>query len=149
MSTSALKRKKLPACDYCKARRVLCHPQPDGSCPRCLEKGVEYVSYSKNLGISLKFVCSCTTTPVIRRKRRTKAELASTETGSSLSISVEIPLIPVGHEMVAPTRSAPFIGTSSEPSPVPPSLKLPPAVVEELIECASWIFALCVVLIPV
>ncbi|KAJ3868217.1 hypothetical protein EV359DRAFT_60860 [Lentinula novae-zelandiae] len=34
------KCKKLPACDYCKAKRVLCHPQQGASCPRCLEKGV-------------------------------------------------------------------------------------------------------------
>ncbi|KAF5352920.1 hypothetical protein D9758_007940 [Tetrapyrgos nigripes] len=51
--------KKPPACDYCKARRVLCHPQPFGrSCPRCLEKGVH-----------------CTTTPTVRRKRRQQREI--------------------------------------------------------------------------
>ncbi|KAF5350392.1 hypothetical protein D9758_012438 [Tetrapyrgos nigripes] len=51
--------KKPPACDYCKARRVLCHPQPEGkSCPRCLEKGVK-----------------CTTTPSVRRKRTRKHEI--------------------------------------------------------------------------
>ncbi|GAA6033140.1 hypothetical protein JCM8097_002965 [Rhodosporidiobolus ruineniae] len=44
------KKKKPPACDRCKAKRVLCHPNPAG-CPRCIEKGVE-----------------CTTTPVVRRK---------------------------------------------------------------------------------
>ncbi|KAK7018459.1 Zn(2)-C6 fungal-type domain-containing protein [Favolaschia claudopus] len=33
------KAKKPPACDACKARRVLCHPQPNGApCPRCVEK---------------------------------------------------------------------------------------------------------------
>ncbi|KAF8209188.1 hypothetical protein K438DRAFT_259439 [Mycena galopus ATCC 62051] len=42
--------KKPPACDSCKARRVLCHPQPNNSpCPRCVEKKI-----------------LCTTTPVIR-----------------------------------------------------------------------------------
>ncbi|KAJ7205666.1 hypothetical protein C8J57DRAFT_1734606 [Mycena rebaudengoi] len=51
---SDLKRKKPPACDYCRARRVLCHPQPHGlPCPRCVEKN--------NI---------CTSTPVIRAKRR-------------------------------------------------------------------------------
>ncbi|KAL1745602.1 hypothetical protein HDZ31DRAFT_36108 [Schizophyllum fasciatum] len=59
-STSAVeKRKKPPACDYCKARRVICHSQPDGKpCPRCVEKDI-----------------ICTTTPVVRRqpKRRAKA----------------------------------------------------------------------------
>ncbi|KAJ7703902.1 hypothetical protein B0H17DRAFT_1040129 [Mycena rosella] len=45
-----LKKKKPPACDSCKARRVLCHPTTDGTpCPRCIEKGTK-----------------CTTTPVTR-----------------------------------------------------------------------------------
>ncbi|KAF5346168.1 hypothetical protein D9758_009924 [Tetrapyrgos nigripes] len=54
LSSNTLKpKKKPPACDHCKARRVLCHPQPYGkSCPRCAEKGVK-----------------CTTTPSIRRRR--------------------------------------------------------------------------------
>ncbi|KAF5352964.1 hypothetical protein D9758_007933 [Tetrapyrgos nigripes] len=53
--------RKPPACDYCKARRVLCHPQPFGrSCPRCLEKGVH-----------------CTTTPTVRRKRRQQREITA------------------------------------------------------------------------
>ncbi|KAJ7290340.1 hypothetical protein C8J57DRAFT_340486 [Mycena rebaudengoi] len=52
--TSHMKRKKLPACDYCRARRVLCHPQLNGNpCPRCVEKN--------NI---------CTTTPVIPFKKR-------------------------------------------------------------------------------
>ncbi|CAK5265431.1 unnamed protein product [Mycena citricolor] len=35
------KKKKPPACDACKARRVLCHSQPNGiPCPRCAEKGI-------------------------------------------------------------------------------------------------------------
>ncbi|KAJ7500012.1 hypothetical protein FB451DRAFT_1549465 [Mycena latifolia] len=45
-----VRKKKPPACDSCKARRVLCHPTTDGtSCPRCIEKGIR-----------------CTTTPVAR-----------------------------------------------------------------------------------
>ncbi|KAJ7616059.1 hypothetical protein FB45DRAFT_1008227 [Roridomyces roridus] len=40
MSTQS-KSKKPPACDSCKARRVLCHPQLNGApCPRCVEKGI-------------------------------------------------------------------------------------------------------------
>ncbi|KAJ7708050.1 hypothetical protein B0H17DRAFT_450501 [Mycena rosella] len=36
------KNKKPPACDACKARRVLCHPKPNFGlpCPRCAEKGI-------------------------------------------------------------------------------------------------------------
>ncbi|KAJ7243925.1 hypothetical protein B0H12DRAFT_1130107 [Mycena haematopus] len=48
------KPKKPPACDACKARRVLCHPQPHGApCPRCVEKNQK-----------------CTTTPVPRGRPR-------------------------------------------------------------------------------
>ena len=44
-TSTVTKRKKPPACDYCKARRVICHPQPDGKpCPRCEEKEVTSVS---------------------------------------------------------------------------------------------------------
>ncbi|KAL1748685.1 hypothetical protein HDZ31DRAFT_29168 [Schizophyllum fasciatum] len=52
---SSNKRKR--ACDYCKAKRVICHPHPDG-CPRCIEKGVR-----------------CVTT-VVPRRTRTKAKKA-------------------------------------------------------------------------
>ncbi|KAE9402055.1 hypothetical protein BT96DRAFT_1017868 [Gymnopus androsaceus JB14] len=105
------KRKKLPACDYCKTRRVLCHPQLDGSCPRCLEKGV-----------------NCTTTPVIRRKRRTKAQLAESSGGAgSSSISPAEAPLPSAGNTVALT--------------LPPSLELPAAIVEKLIGsfCSPYI----------
>ncbi|KAF5343989.1 hypothetical protein D9758_012921 [Tetrapyrgos nigripes] len=63
-STGALikpRLKKPPACDYCRTRRVLCHPQPEGrSCPRCLEKGVK-----------------CTTTSVREKRRRQREILAA------------------------------------------------------------------------
>lgn len=46
------KEKKLPACDACKLRRVLCCPQPSPTpCPRCVSKSIK-----------------CTTTPVVRKK---------------------------------------------------------------------------------
>ncbi|KAF7332373.1 Zn(2)-C6 fungal-type transcriptional factor [Mycena kentingensis (nom. inval.)] len=32
--------KKAPACDSCKSKRVLCYPQPNGPCPRCVDKGI-------------------------------------------------------------------------------------------------------------
>ncbi|KAF7342326.1 Zn(2)-C6 fungal-type domain-containing protein [Mycena venus] len=57
------KPKKPPACDSCKARRVLCHPQPNSQpCPRCAEKNT-----------------TCTTTPVVRgrpRRRVTRPQLS-------------------------------------------------------------------------
>ncbi|KAJ7501917.1 hypothetical protein B0H11DRAFT_2275079 [Mycena galericulata] len=47
-------QKKPPACDTCKARRVLCHPQPNAApCPRCADKGIV-----------------CTTTPLSRGRPR-------------------------------------------------------------------------------
>lgn len=46
------KRKRLPACDCCKMRRLKCEPvPPPGSCPRCKATGVV-----------------CTTTPTVRKK---------------------------------------------------------------------------------
>ncbi|KAE9402057.1 hypothetical protein BT96DRAFT_1017870 [Gymnopus androsaceus JB14] len=120
MSTKAtsMKRKKLPACDSCKARRVLCHPQSNGPCPRCSEKGV-----------------NCTTTPVVRRKRRTKVQLVQSSEGAGSSSTS--PCIPpdassVENAVVAVSmRSTSFSGALSEPSPVPPSLEMPVAMVEE------------------
>ncbi|KAJ7065629.1 hypothetical protein C8F01DRAFT_1351588 [Mycena amicta] len=45
MSAPRIRHKKLPkppACDRCKSRRVLCHPQPNGApCPRCAEQDAE------------------------------------------------------------------------------------------------------------
>ncbi|KAL1751097.1 hypothetical protein FB107DRAFT_294138 [Schizophyllum commune] len=68
------KRKKPPACDYCKTRRVICHPQPDGKpCPRCIEKGVE-----------------CTTTPTVRRRRRTREEIEAEKAASLAAASASI-----------------------------------------------------------
>ncbi|GAA5985123.1 hypothetical protein JCM10908_002531 [Rhodotorula pacifica] len=63
------KPKKPPACDFCKAKRVLCHPSSEG-CPRCNEKGIR-----------------CTTTPVCRRKRRTKAQLAADAAAEAIDVS--------------------------------------------------------------
>ncbi|KAL1742833.1 hypothetical protein HDZ31DRAFT_42390 [Schizophyllum fasciatum] len=35
------RKRKKRACDYCRLKRVICHPQPNGkSCPRCEEKGI-------------------------------------------------------------------------------------------------------------
>ncbi|KAJ7908505.1 hypothetical protein B0H13DRAFT_2016524 [Mycena leptocephala] len=48
------KKKKPPACDSCKASRILCHPQPaNAPCPRCVVKNI-----------------ICTTTPVARGRPR-------------------------------------------------------------------------------
>ncbi|KAJ6562231.1 hypothetical protein B0H19DRAFT_1143874 [Mycena capillaripes] len=68
--------KKPPACDSCKARRVLCHPQPDNApCPRCVEKNT-----------------ICTTTPIARgRPKKAVKPTASTSfvgpRGSSLAVA--------------------------------------------------------------
>ncbi|KAJ7323872.1 hypothetical protein DFH08DRAFT_941362 [Mycena albidolilacea] len=68
------KLKKPPACDNCKARRVLCHPQPNGPCPRCAEKDT-----------------ICTTTPSVRgRYRKTvKPAHSPASRGSSSLLSQE------------------------------------------------------------
>ncbi|KAJ7238125.1 hypothetical protein B0H12DRAFT_1137884 [Mycena haematopus] len=71
--------KKPPACDNCKARRVLCHPQPNNApCPRCLEKNI-----------------LCTTTPVVRGRPRNapvKYPAQPTASTSAVASSREFPL---------------------------------------------------------
>ncbi|KAJ7267333.1 hypothetical protein C8J57DRAFT_1717722 [Mycena rebaudengoi] len=70
-----VQRKKPPACDYCRTRRVLCHPQSGGlPCPRCIEKN--------NI---------CTTTPAIRATKR-KAPSASVEPALPILTAAQSPL---------------------------------------------------------
>ncbi|KAJ7480808.1 hypothetical protein FB451DRAFT_1556320, partial [Mycena latifolia] len=58
-----MKLRKPPACNACKARRVICHPQPNGApCPRCAEKDIQ-----------------CTTTPLPRGRPRKNPVLESPE----------------------------------------------------------------------
>ncbi|KAL1682734.1 hypothetical protein EV122DRAFT_274116 [Schizophyllum commune] len=66
---SSNKRKR--ACDYCKAKRVICHPHPDG-CPRCREKGVH-----------------CTTTLKPRRPRTTKGKQPETPQAADIPMEQE------------------------------------------------------------
>ncbi|KAJ7172928.1 hypothetical protein C8R43DRAFT_977899 [Mycena crocata] len=72
MYTSASqKSKKPPACDACKARRVLCHSQPnDLPCPRCAEKGI---------------ICRTTYIPRGRPRKDTQPVESSNSSGSGES----------------------------------------------------------------
>ncbi|KAL1746550.1 hypothetical protein HDZ31DRAFT_33918 [Schizophyllum fasciatum] len=125
-STSVVKkRKKPPACDYCKGRRVICHPQPNGKpCPRCVEKGVV-----------------CTTTPVVRRKSKRHVEdgddLATPATPSTSTAS------PFRAAQTEPTDNdeTPASISAQSLSPAPEAVltwrdahPLPATLVEELIK---------------
>ncbi|KAJ7848014.1 hypothetical protein B0H14DRAFT_2583237 [Mycena olivaceomarginata] len=74
-----------------RARRVLCHPQPDGKpCPRCVEKGNMFILFreagEKQLPISQHNpLFRCTTTPIIRGRPRKNVESAAPETPTSLA----------------------------------------------------------------
>ncbi|KAF8178968.1 hypothetical protein K438DRAFT_1938531 [Mycena galopus ATCC 62051] len=83
MSRQPQKRlKKPPACDSCKARRVLCHPQPNNSpCPRCLEKKI-----------------LCTTTPVIRGRPHCQRTTPVPSNSLVLQGSFSTAVAPVPHE---------------------------------------------------
>ncbi|GAA5914366.1 hypothetical protein JCM6882_008173, partial [Rhodosporidiobolus microsporus] len=97
------KKKKPPACDRCKAKRVLCHPNPAG-CPRCHEKGVE-----------------CTTTPVVRRKPQKKngpAGAASSSLTASTSLSGTKPIPP--EFAVEDAHAQPALQVDAPPSAAPP-----------------------------
>ncbi|KAJ7058538.1 hypothetical protein C8F01DRAFT_1148495 [Mycena amicta] len=72
MSSLEKRPRKLPACDVCKARRVLCHPQLNGApCPRCIEKNA-----------------ICTTTPVPRGRPRKHGAGAVSKSTTETRISI-------------------------------------------------------------
>ncbi|KAJ6489910.1 hypothetical protein C8R45DRAFT_1073851 [Mycena sanguinolenta] len=74
------KAKKPPACNPCKARRVLCHPQPGAApCPRCVERKIP-----------------CTTTPVPRGRPRKYPPRSSLSLTGTHQISG--PILPSGPE---------------------------------------------------
>ncbi|KAJ3837979.1 hypothetical protein F5878DRAFT_642342 [Lentinula raphanica] len=118
INTTTKRLKKLPACDFCKAKRVLCHPQADAPCPRCVEKGL-----------------ICKTTPVVRRKRRTKAQIeearqAEDEASGSQSTSYGMHSLEIRRErssmQTLDTRIFVNLGCQS--------LDIPPSLVRELFE---------------
>ncbi|KAJ7479687.1 hypothetical protein FB451DRAFT_1239611 [Mycena latifolia] len=78
------KTKKPPACDACKARRVLCHPQPNGlSCPRCAEKGVICTTSYVPRGRPRKY----TREPSLHTSVSVEAQATASSSKSSPSIS--------------------------------------------------------------
>ncbi|KAF7345294.1 Zn(2)-C6 fungal-type domain-containing protein [Mycena sanguinolenta] len=83
MNPMLKKPKKPPACDACKARRVLCHPQPGGApCPRCVERKI-----------------SCMTTGVPRgRPRKYAPQFSLSLTGTH---QFSGPMLPSGPEFGA------------------------------------------------
>ncbi|GAA6015813.1 hypothetical protein JCM10207_008805 [Rhodosporidiobolus poonsookiae] len=98
------KKKKPPACDRCKTKRVLCHPSAQG-CPRCHEKGVP-----------------CTTTPVVRRKpQKKKDNLAELVSAAPPLVATPLDSLPFPPAVLAPP-SAP---TPSPPAPIPPTAQTP------------------------
>ncbi|KAJ4470867.1 hypothetical protein J3R30DRAFT_3341858 [Lentinula aciculospora] len=122
---STKKCKKLAACDYCKMKRVICHPQQNGSCPRCLKKGV-----------------ICKTSPVVRRKRKSKAQLEQERALSTSGNSPSTEAPSLLHKTDRPSNSLERWREtslrSSSPSIffnlAPPSLSLPPSLVRELFQ---------------
>ncbi|KAJ7780591.1 hypothetical protein DFH07DRAFT_949826 [Mycena maculata] len=73
-SRTPSKSKKPPACDACKFKRVLCHPQPGGSpCPRCSEKGI---------------VCKTTPIPRGRPRKHTSDAIPSEDPQPSSESSI-------------------------------------------------------------
>ncbi|KAF9074122.1 hypothetical protein BDP27DRAFT_1416444 [Rhodocollybia butyracea] len=115
MAELSTKRKKIASCDFCKAKRVLCHPVETGSCPRCADKGL-----------------ICTTTPVVRKKRRTKAELQNQRKPESSASQASTPDLCLD----GPSTSLEVWTGSQKPSrnlPAP-GLDLPSSLVRELFQ---------------
>ncbi|GAA5958435.1 hypothetical protein JCM10213_008295 [Rhodosporidiobolus nylandii] len=95
------KKKKPPACDRCKAKRVLCHPNPAG-CPRCIEKGVE-----------------CTTTPVVRRKPQKRTARSTPAPPSAAPLAHTAADFAASEDVAAGNSGSTFLVSSADP---PPSL---------------------------
>ncbi|KAJ7132628.1 hypothetical protein C8R46DRAFT_1101593 [Mycena filopes] len=106
---------KPPACDTCKARRVLCHPQPNGqSCPRCVEKGIV-----------------CTTTPIRRGRPPTFVARAS----SSGAGSSQTPTPPdVGGQRMKSATEGTLLPTQAYET-LPGCPNLTPELVSHLLDC--------------
>ncbi|KAK4700205.1 hypothetical protein P7C70_g6042, partial [Phenoliferia sp. Uapishka_3] len=99
------KRKKLPSCDSCKLRRVLCIPQPPPtSCPRCKEKGIV-----------------CTTTPVVRRKPTGRTGKRIEEARATFGIADGNLTLPPNAPWI-PSRIQPRVAIAARPPSVTPHL---------------------------
>ncbi|KAJ7046057.1 hypothetical protein C8F04DRAFT_1063251 [Mycena alexandri] len=112
MSTLRIRQKRVPkppACDTCKAKRVLCHPQPNGApCPRCVDKN--------NL---------CTTTPT-RRGRPAKNPEPARMQEQELAMSQ----VPTPNSSSSMTFLSPRVLESFHES-----LELTPEIVEHFFDC--------------
>ncbi|ORY92615.1 hypothetical protein BCR35DRAFT_298083 [Leucosporidium creatinivorum] len=94
-----LKPRKLPACDRCKSKRVLCHSQPPGiPCPRCVENEAE-----------------CITSPVVRRKPVRKPKESSAGLEQDWSPSPDS--APSSSSQPTPSTSADVLPSVLAPSP--------------------------------
>ncbi|KAF7365776.1 Zn(2)-C6 fungal-type domain-containing protein [Mycena venus] len=123
MSTPRVRQKrrlKPPACDFCKARRVLCHPQPNGlSCPRCAEKGVV-----------------CTTTPVVRGRPRKNVDPSAAESVSSDSAKQLLAQeLAVSTHLVPASSSSMTLLSPEVQSGLPDCPDLTPELVAHFFEC--------------
>ncbi|KAJ6475955.1 hypothetical protein C8R47DRAFT_1323683 [Mycena vitilis] len=118
MSTTRVRQKrpnKPPACDSCKARRVLCHPQLNGaSCPRCAEKKI-----------------ICTTTPVVRGRRKATKSI-TLETAPQLS-GQQLAVVP--QMLRASSSSIALLSPQVSFDSLPECPDLTPDLVAHLFEC--------------
>ncbi|KAJ7512851.1 hypothetical protein B0H11DRAFT_2182185 [Mycena galericulata] len=118
--TPTSRKPKPPACEACKARRVLCHRQPNGlPCPRCVEKGI---------------VCR---TNYVPRGRPRKNPIPSNVVPSEASSSAEEQSLAGA---TTPSDNSGAVGESSLVRLVRPnlevsSLDLPCEIVQHLFEC--------------
>ncbi|KAJ7769576.1 hypothetical protein DFH07DRAFT_938206 [Mycena maculata] len=126
-SEETAKKKKPPACDSCKARRVLCHPTTDGTpCPRCIEKGTK-----------------CTTTPVVRGRPLKKQSGMKTPPYTSPSASGETE--PSGSQSNTSSQYEEVVSSqyeevaSSSSNDFNPLFDLSPQLVHHLFECFSYL----------
>ncbi|TRM67437.1 hypothetical protein BD626DRAFT_478787 [Schizophyllum amplum] len=108
-------KKKKTACDYCKAKRVICHPQTDGKpCPRCVEKGVE-----------------CTTTIL---PKRTRGKGKKTLAKEAAAAGLPLPLPSKKTESRPVSRAASSSTLTIHETPEPPPLIVPSTLMREALD---------------
>ncbi|KAJ7659852.1 hypothetical protein B0H17DRAFT_1095950 [Mycena rosella] len=122
MSVPRIREKRLkkpPACDACKARRVLCHSRPDGGpCPRCVEKDI---------------VCTTTAVPRGRpRKGPPPAPPSVPSAASNLASAKPDPAVP-------PTSTSLAVYSGLVPGCSSDVLDLHPEFVAHCFDCLQYI----------
>ncbi|KAJ7653722.1 hypothetical protein DFH06DRAFT_1204537 [Mycena polygramma] len=130
------RRRKPPACDPCKARRVLCHPTMDGTaCPRCLEKGTKCITTPVARGRPPKTNLGAGAMTVSPAKRKSSAPHSKSHPNSHSNPHSNPHSHPNPHLTSEEPESESVSNASLPPQDFNRYLELSPELVHHLLEC--------------